>query len=137
MTHVHPRPALVGAATLVLAMSVWLPIGASAAEQPTCDGLVATIVGTEGNDEIIGTDGDDVIVGLDGRDTIDAGAGNDVVCGDDGGDELRGGPGSDRLFGGLDDTDIDDGGLAGRPALRRSRRRLPGPRLGPLGQSGP
>jgi RTX calcium-binding nonapeptide repeat (4 copies) len=40
------------------------------AAPPTCDGRVATIVGTEGNDTINGTAGRDVIVGLGGDDTI-------------------------------------------------------------------
>ncbi len=37
---------------------------------PVCDGLPATIVGTDGADVLEGTDGDDVIVGLRGHDLI-------------------------------------------------------------------
>lgn len=114
MTHVHPRAALAGAAAAALATSMLLAHGASAVEQPTCDGLVATMVGTEEGELILGTDGDDVIVALGGQDTVRAGAGNDVVCGGDGGDVLEGGPGADRLFGELEDTSHDDGpGLKG------------------------
>lgn len=66
----------------------------------TCAGVPATIVGTNGDDELTGTAGDDVIAALDGADTIDSGAGNDVVCGDAGSDDLTGGSGNDRLYGG-------------------------------------
>lgn len=64
---------------------------------PTCDGQEATIVGTEGNDDLVGTDGPDVIVGLGGHDTIRGGEGDDVLCGDDGADHVFGGPGNDHL----------------------------------------
>ncbi|MGZ5214522.1 MAG: hypothetical protein ACXWEN_12345, partial [Actinomycetota bacterium] len=37
---------------------------------PTCQGQVATIVGTPGDDVITGTPGNDVIVGLGGNDVI-------------------------------------------------------------------
>ncbi|PFV34768.1 hypothetical protein COL00_31035 [Bacillus cereus] len=40
------------------------------AQQETCDGLPATIIGTNGNDTITGTYGPDVIVGLGGNDTV-------------------------------------------------------------------
>ena len=66
----------------------------------TCDGIAATIVGTDGDDELTGTTGDDVIAGLGGQDTIDGGGGNDVLCGDAGADVVVGGTGSDRIFGG-------------------------------------
>ncbi|WP_183061672.1 choice-of-anchor U domain-containing protein [Motilibacter peucedani] len=65
-----------------------------------CDGQVATIVGTEGNDRITGTAGDDVIVALGGKDKVQGGDGNDVVCGGAGDDTIHGGAGDDHLFGG-------------------------------------
>ncbi|MDH3705139.1 MAG: hypothetical protein OES57_03690 [Acidimicrobiia bacterium] len=97
-----------------------------------CRGLVATIVGTPGHDQLVGTDGADVIVGLGGRDTIVGGGGDDVICsgsgadtvdagaGDDyvhGGqtdDSIVGGAGDDVLIGGLQDDDIDGGPGADR-----------------------
>jgi Ca2+-binding RTX toxin-like protein len=95
---------------------------------PTCDGKAATIVGTDGDDELNGTPGDDVIVGLGGSDTINGLAGNDTICagdgddvvyGDRGEDVVYGGPGNDELRGGLandviyggPDNDVIKGGL--------------------------
>ena len=66
-----------------------------------CGGLVATIVGTPGDDVLTGTTGDDVIAGLQGDDSIEALAGNDFVCGGEGTDTLVGGEGADKLFDGL------------------------------------
>ena len=91
---------------------------------PTCDGRVATIVGTEGPDVIRGTskadvivalggadvitggNGDDVICGGAGADEIDGGNGDDVLLGEDDGDRLTGGHGADRLVGGLGDDEL-------------------------------
>jgi len=81
---------------------------ARAASGPTCQGLPATIVGTNKSERLRGTEGDDVIVakggkdrvfGLGGSDVICAGGGNDVVKGGPGRDWLRGGGGKDRLLG--------------------------------------
>ncbi len=70
-----------------------------------CRGMVATIVGTNGDDFLLGTDGPDVIVGLNGDDVILALKGGDVVCGGSGADFISGGSGKDWLYGeaGLDD----------------------------------
>jgi Ca2+-binding RTX toxin-like protein len=65
-----------------------------------CLGVVATIVGTEGNNNLIGTPGDDVIAGLGGDDRIDGKGGNDLICGGVGNDSLDGGDGEDILVGG-------------------------------------
>lgn len=65
----------------------------------TCNGLPATITGTEGNDVLKGTSRVDVIQGLGGHDLIRGLKGNDLLCGGDGNDELRGGKQNDRLFG--------------------------------------
>lgn len=70
------------------------------AERERCRGLVATIVGTSGNDRLEGTSGRDVMAGLDGSDRIQAGPGRDVVCGGRGSDLLRGFRGHDLMIGG-------------------------------------
>jgi hypothetical protein len=69
----------------------------------TCNGLPATIVGTDGPDTIHGTDGDDVIVGLGGRDVIYGYGGNDTICAGPGPDRVDGGSGNDTIFGGEGD----------------------------------
>ena len=74
---------------------------------PTCAGVEATIVGTDGNDVLIGTSGQDVIW---------AGAGHDVIRGLGGNDILCGGAGRDRIFAGKG-GDIVSGG-AGRDRIR-------------------
>lgn len=81
-------------ALLLIAVVVLVAAGSvGAAVEHECDGLVATIVGTEGDDELVGTDQQDVIVGLGGNDVISGGASNDVVSiarGTPGGCERRG-----------------------------------------------
>ena len=75
-----------------------------------CAGLVATIVGTAGDDPaLFGTAGDDVIHGLGGNDVIDGLGGNDVICAGDGNDDVTGGEGDDIVFG----EDGDDTLLGG------------------------
>lgn len=74
----------------------------------TCFGAPATIVGTEGNDQINGTVGNDVIVALGGNDVIASWqGGSDKICGGDGTDTILGGPGNDEI----------DGGPGGDPML--------------------
>jgi predicted extracellular nuclease len=68
-----------------------------------CQGLVPTIVGTEGDDVLRGTNGRDVVLGLGGNDTITGGNGDDVVCGGAGNDVLSGENGDDVLLGGAGD----------------------------------
>ncbi|CUR56274.1 Peptidase S8 and S53 subtilisin kexin sedolisin [metagenome] len=86
---------------------------------PTCFGVPATIVGTNGDDNFDGTDGDDVIVLGDGNDDVFSGLGNDRVCGDGGDDSIRGGPGTDFVLGGSgSDTIVGGSGndtLVGNP----------------------
>jgi hypothetical protein len=80
---------------------------------PLCNGLVASIFGTEGDDVRMGTDGDDIIAGLGGNDVLYGLGGNDTICGDSGDDVLLGGDGDDKLFGNsgrdilLDEADND------------------------------
>jgi poly-gamma-glutamate synthesis protein (capsule biosynthesis protein) len=79
------------------------PSGATPTEDPwpavSCNGEVATILGTPGDDLLIGTEGDDVIVARGGDDSIWSGGGDDLVCGGDGDDFISGGQGDDRLEG--------------------------------------
>jgi Ca2+-binding RTX toxin-like protein len=75
----------------------------------TCNGVVATRVGTAGHDTLMGTAGPDVIVGFDGDDTIYGLGGNDLLCGNAGHDTLVGGSGDDMLVGDTG-TDVCDGG---------------------------
>ena len=69
-------------------------------QTPTCDGLTATLVGTEAGDHLVGTAGDDVIVGLGGSDFITGLGGSDTICGGEGHDLVLGGAGNDVLIGG-------------------------------------
>jgi hypothetical protein len=95
---VRIRLALLGVAVLSTSL-VWLsPVGGQ--ETPTCDGLAATILGTEGDDVLMGTKGPDIMVGLGGNDVLRGLGGNDVMCGDNGRDRLFGGTGNDMLNGG-------------------------------------
>jgi Ca2+-binding RTX toxin-like protein len=64
-----------------------------------CDGLVTTLLGTEGDDVLDGTSGDDVVYAGPGNDTVNGLAGDDIVCGGDGDDSLDGGDGNDTLRG--------------------------------------
>ncbi len=64
-----------------------------------CEGRVATIVGTSGDDEIAGTPDDDVIHGGRGADTITGGEGNDLICAGAGANDVSGGPEADRIYG--------------------------------------
>jgi Ca2+-binding RTX toxin-like protein len=85
-------------------------------DTPTCNGLDATIVGT---DLVVGTPHDDVIVGSPGSDEIRGLAGDDVICGGAGDDTVIGGTGNDVLYGGagndlikgLPGDDVIHGGL--------------------------
>ena len=89
------------AGALTLAFLVVPPAGAAVVT--TCDGQAATIVGTEGEDQLLGTDGPDVIAGLGGDDHIDGLDGDDVICGGDGTDSLGGEDGNDTIYGGNGD----------------------------------
>jgi uncharacterized delta-60 repeat protein len=62
-----------------------------------CQGQRATIVGTQGPDEITGTRGRDVIAALGGNDKVRGLSGADLICGGKGHDKLLGGPGRDKI----------------------------------------
>ncbi|MGI0057090.1 MAG: hypothetical protein ACREAK_06915, partial [Nitrosarchaeum sp.] len=76
-----------------------------------CDGFVATIIGTLGDDLINGTPGDDVIMGLDGNDIINGNGGNDVICSGSGSDVVTTHSGNDNIHGegGADTFHAGDG----------------------------
>ena len=71
----------------------------TAAAAPPCGGKAATIIGTNGNDNLTGTARADVIAGLGGNDVIKGLAGNDTLCGGPGKDKLLGGRGNDKMLG--------------------------------------
>ena len=95
----------------ILLFGVLLTVGNGVSDAKTikCAGKKATIVGTQGSDEIVGTAGDDVIAGRSGRDVIDGGGGNDIVCGGKGPDKISTGDGADKIFGGRSRDTIDAG----------------------------
>jgi len=99
---------------IALAAAPLVPTAApAAAEDPTCQGQTATIVGTEYGDTLYGTPGNDV-VWLGGtahetngeQDRFEGGAGDDLVC--------QGGFGGARVDGGVGDDEVhfDGGGVS-------------------------
>jgi hypothetical protein len=76
-----------------------VPLPTAPVDVTECNGVPATIFGTDGRDRIQGTAAPDVIVALGGSDRVDAQQGNDIVCGGRGADTILGGPGDDQLAG--------------------------------------
>jgi Ca2+-binding RTX toxin-like protein len=77
-----------------------------------CEGVLATIVGTDRSERIRGTNGDDVIVALGGNDVIDGRGGDDRICAGGGNDTVRGGAGNDVIYAGAgNDKVFGQGGL--------------------------
>jgi Ca2+-binding RTX toxin-like protein len=72
---------------------------ASAPPSASCRGRQATMVGTDGPEQISGTPAADVIAALGGKDKLSGLAGQDVICGGKGNDTLKGGGGKDQLTG--------------------------------------
>src|SRR3954466_14410905 len=72
--------------TAALLATPLLAVSAPTAEaaDKMCGGLVATIVGTPGDDVLTGTTEVDVIAAGKGDDRVEALAGNDFVCGGEG-----------------------------------------------------
>lgn len=70
------------------------------AEARKCRGKTATIVGTNGRDNLRGTNKRDVIAARGGKDKVNGRGGKDIICGEGGKDVLRGGAGKDLLSGG-------------------------------------
>ncbi len=79
------------------------------AQAQTCNGKIATIIGTQGDDDLVGTPDADIIVGLGGNDRITGAGGDDLICGGDGNDDLLGQTGDDLLIGDAG-NDVLDGG---------------------------
>lgn len=114
----------VGKANNARAIRYYGPLVAGRSSQvvpngPTCMGLPATWVGTDGPDVFVGTKKRDVVVAGGGDDEIHGGGGSDVICGGAGSDQIFGGDGDDFLYGegGYDTIDggpgddfIDGGG---------------------------
>ncbi len=76
-----------------------LPATTPCAPPAVCNGVPATIVGTDGPDVLIGTAGVDVVVALAGNDIVFTGGGNDIICAGDGDDLVIAGAGFDILLG--------------------------------------
>ena len=104
--HVDAWSATLLAFAIITTVLIPLPVFA-----PTysCQGILATIIGTSGDDVILGTQGNDVIVGLGGNDNINGWLGDDIICGDEGNDKLLGSAGYDKVYGG-DGNDSISGG---------------------------
>lgn len=83
-------------------------------DPPKCFGERATIVGSNGDDNLTGTRDSDVIVGADGNDRIDGGPGDDKICGGEGDDLLKGAGGDDQVAGRLGDDRVEGGGRSDR-----------------------
>jgi len=83
-------PILIGTISCLVALSLQPAhaLSAAAADDLTCFGQPATIVGTDGDDVLVGTPGPDVIVGLGGNDDIAPQRGDDLVCAGDGNDHV-------------------------------------------------
>ncbi|MCH7585212.1 MAG: CapA family protein [Acidobacteria bacterium] len=86
------RTLRLGVANVRLAPDPWPSV--------SCDGIRATILGTDSADVLTGSDAADVIVGRGGDDTIRAGPGDDIVCAGAGDDRVDAGTGIDRVYGG-------------------------------------
>lgn len=92
----------IGLAAAALTILAALPLGLTGsahADTPTCAGMTATIVGTDGNDNLVGTSGADIVYLGNGNDRFVGGNGDDVICGGAGDDALYGGEGNDSLYG--------------------------------------
>jgi Ca2+-binding RTX toxin-like protein len=110
-----------GAFDMVFRVFVTLPQAATPPPPPpppptvpaapsTCKGKAATIVGTNGANQLTGTPAADVIAALGGNDQVSGLAGNDTICGGAGKDTLTGGKGKDTLLGQAGKDKLKGGG---------------------------
>src|SRR3990172_7888954 len=82
---------------------------AFAVPPPDCNGMAATIIGTDGNDNLSGTPASDIVsLGL-GNDKFNGNGGDDVICGGPGNDQLKGNGGNDQIFGEDGNDDLQGG----------------------------
>jgi len=72
-----------------------------AALSPGCFFSIATVIGTDNDDDLVGTPGYDVFVGYRGDDTIDGRGGNDIVCAGFGNDVIDLGDGNHDVVAGI------------------------------------
>ena len=98
-----------GVLIVALATTPALVAQPSQALATTCHGLTATIVGTDGDDELTGTPLNDVVWLGPGNDTYTDPGGNDVICGGPGNDAISGGDGHDFIDGGSGKDKISGG----------------------------
>jgi Ca2+-binding RTX toxin-like protein len=109
----------VGAAIALASLASLVYIAAAnsgVARQPTCRGVDATIVGTNGADDIHGTASRDVIVAKGGADDIEGRGGNDLICAGSGNDHAEGDDGNDTILGNRGNDELE--GDRGRDVLR-------------------
>ena len=83
-----------------------------------CQGVAATIVGTEGDDVLRGTSGPRRHRRARWNDTISGLGGNDIICGGDGNDRIDAGNGADTVIAGAGD-DVVFGGSGADTHRRR------------------
>lgn len=103
------RVRLISAAACLTLAPVVLAVSPSGAVTPLCDGMAATIVGTDEPDKLIGTEGVDVVALGAGNDSFVGKGGDDVICGDAGVDRIYPGTGSDTVLGGTGNDRVFDG----------------------------
>lgn len=84
------------AVALLAVLAVPTPAGSAVLR---CAGVVPTLIGTQGPDDLVGTPGPDVIAGLAGDDVIAGLDGDDIICGGDGDDIIDGGEGVNQIWG--------------------------------------
>jgi Ca2+-binding RTX toxin-like protein len=93
---------LLRSSVLVLLAAVFAAPGAPSHADPappTCNASVATIVGTDGDDDLTGTDGRDVVWLGAGDDIFHGLGGLDQVCPGPGKNQIDTGPGDDYVYG--------------------------------------